>query len=152
MAEKLIQWGPQWLSESEAARWEEAGFKNPTPKPEVQSAKPTLVAELPNLEMVPARRLKADVMEVYQKLGGASYLLEIAQKDPNLFYKLLLKILPQSLEQDVRLEAIVSNDLTAVSTAELKALILRRLSADASDAYVLSESNGIDCDSETTQS
>jgi hypothetical protein len=82
------------------------------------------------LAEVPARRLRKDIMAVYKALGGEQYLLNVARTDPDLFHKLLLKVIPQAVEADVRMEATINRNIETMTTAELKALVMARMSAE----------------------
>jgi len=77
-----------------------------------------------DLQEVPARRLKKDIMTVYNRLGGVEYLEKVAKSDPDLYHKLLLKVIPQAVESDVRLEATVHNDIVSLPTSQLKKMFL----------------------------
>ena len=90
----------------------------------------TAMAPVINIEEVPARRLRRDVMAVYAELGGAEYLLSVAKHDPDLFHKLLLKIIPQAVEADVKMEAVGNKDVAAMTTAELKMLVMQKMATD----------------------
>jgi len=129
MAQTLVQWGPEYIDEDEHTKRLAIGWVNPTPKPKVEESAPLGVDLL--LKEVPARKLKADVMQAYQNLGGAAWLEKLGKQDPSLLAKFVMKILPQSIESDVRLEAHISSDVTAMTTQELKLMIMKRLSESA---------------------
>ena len=128
MAERLIKWKYEWITEEENAKRLAMGWSNPTPTvSEVPPPPPMNVSELAE---VPARRLRKDIMAVYKALGGEQYLLNVAKTDPDLFHKLLLKVIPQAVEADVRMEATINRNIETMTTAELKALVMARMSAE----------------------
>ena len=128
MAERLIKWKYEWITEEENAKRLAMGWSNPTPTvSEVPPPPPMNVSELAE---VPARRLRKDIMAVYKALGGEQYLLNVARTDPDLFHKLLLKVIPQAVEADVRMEATINRNIETMTTAELKALVMARMSAE----------------------
>jgi len=120
-----VQWGYEVIEKEEEKARLEAGWANPTPK--IQEAPPSPPLNVFQLDEVPARRLRKDVMQVYNELGGAAYLAKLAGSDPDLFNRLLLKIIPQAVEADVKMEATVKHDVKAITTAQLKALVMERL-------------------------
>ena len=83
-----------------------------------------------HVDDVPAKRLRRDVMKVYHQLGGHKYLHQMAQSDPAQFNKLLMKVLPQTIEADVRAE-VASKDLDTMPTSVLKQMLLDALSHGA---------------------
>jgi hypothetical protein len=112
-----VQWNSEWITEEEAQARIKKGWTNNAVKKEELT-----ITKLGRA--VPARKLRADVMQVYEELGGATYLAKMARQNPDLFYKLLLKILPQAVEQDVKLEAQGAGDIKEMSSTELKQLLL----------------------------
>jgi hypothetical protein len=104
------------------------GWSNPTPT--VSEVPPPPLMNVSELAEVPARRLRKDIMAVYKALGGEQYLLNVAKTDPDLFHKLLLKVIPQAVEADVRMEATINRNIETMTTAELKALVMARMSAE----------------------
>jgi hypothetical protein len=85
-----------------------------------------------HVEDVPAKRLRRDVMKVYHQLGGHTYLHEMATKDPAQFNKLLMKVLPQTIEADVRAE-VATQDVRNIPTNVLKQMIYDHLEARTID-------------------
>ena len=85
-----------------------------------------------NIEDVPAKRLRRDVMKVYHQLGGHAYLHQMATKDPAQFNKLLMKVLPQTIEADVRAE-VATQDVGNIPTNVLKQMIFDQLRATSID-------------------
>lgn len=85
-----------------------------------------------NIEDVPAKRLRRDVMRVYHQLGGHQYLHTMATKDPAQFNKLLMKVLPQTIEADVRAE-VATQDIGNIPTNMLKQMIFDQLRATSID-------------------
>ena len=128
MAERLIKWKYEWITEEENAKRLAMGWSNPTPT--VSEAPPPPPMNVSELAEVPARRLRKDIMAVYKALGGEQYLLNVAKTDPDLFHKLLLKVIPQAVEADVRMEATINRNIETMTTAELKALVMARMSAE----------------------
>ena len=59
-------------------------------------------APAPDLNTLPADQLRADVLAAYQAAGGTAYLQKMAEQNPAHFFKLLVRILPQTLEADIR--------------------------------------------------
>jgi hypothetical protein len=132
MAETKIQWGPMWMTPEEVARAEAAGHTNPTP-PKPQPALVEVLSPTDLVNDVPARRLRKDVMGVYKRLGGEDWLHNQAVKNPELVLKLLLKLLPQTVEADVRQELVISHDVTSLTTAELKLMLLKQAAKEQKD-------------------
>ena len=57
----------------------------------------------PNLSKIPKmtpRKFASTVLEVYDKLGGASWLITQAVNDPRAFLELLKKMIPKSIQLD----------------------------------------------------
>ena len=73
----------------------------PAHEPELEPLVPSFVG--PNLKsatkMTP-RKFAASVLEVFEKLGGTSWLLTQAIADPKAFLDLLKKLIPKSVQLD----------------------------------------------------
>ena len=94
------------------------------PKPQVDEE--TVLPPIDLLKEVPARRIKQDVMDAYHNLGGSQWLEKLGKSSPELFAKFALKILPQTVEQDVRMELTNVTDLSQLSTNDLKLMLLKQ--------------------------
>lgn len=110
--------------------------------PDPASAPEPAAPEPFNIEDVPAKRLRRDVMKVYHQLGGHQYLHTMATKDPAQFNKLLMKVLPQTIEADVRAEVATRGDLRALSTETLKQMLLDQLRATSIDVTPTGDPTG----------
>lgn len=56
--------------------------------------------KLSSIVKMSPRQLASSILEVYQKLGGTSWLMTQAQVDPKAFFELLKKILPTNIKLD----------------------------------------------------
>lgn len=87
-------------------------------------------ASVLDLDEVPARVLRKDIMKVYRELGGAAYLKKLAVADPGQFNKYLLKVLPQTVEADVTnhigsIDSMTLDQIRELPTDALKVHLLR---------------------------
>jgi len=93
---------------------------------QIDKPKASVLPPIDLLKEVPARRIKQDVMDAYHNLGGSQWLEKLGKSSPELFAKFALKILPQTVEQDVRMELTNVTDLSQLSTNDLKLMLLKQ--------------------------
>lgn len=62
--------------------------------------------------------IKQAIMEAFEKLGGADYLVKVGKKDPKIFFTLLAKIVPQQTKPEVKQEPTLADILSEAREEE----------------------------------